>query len=81
MMVLTLVTVVVKAAACEIAPVFAIETGMIMLIIKVVMVVAMPCRIRIIGVAGIFPFGNSDMHLGARGIEGEGAGHDHRQDQ
>lgn len=63
----------------EIMPVFSVEAGVIMLIIDPVVVVSMPCGIRIIGISriGLFVDANLHMHLGAGGIDGERPGDDH----
>lgn len=65
----------------EIMPVFPVEAGVIMFIIDPVVIVSMPCGIRIIAISRIrlFVDANLHVHLGAGGIDGERPCSDHSQ--
>jgi hypothetical protein len=73
----TIVAIVVEVAAVEIGTMFSFETGVIVLIISVVTIVAMPFWIRIISVARVIPVGDSYMNLGACRLYHQRGGNDH----
>ena len=71
--VLPFVPFVVELVAMEIVPVFLFEAMMIVFVVNAVTVVAMPFRVRIIGIARIIAFidADGDMGLGTGGLHGK----------
>ena len=80
---LAFVTIVVKAATVEVRAVFSLEPGMVMIVVSAVMIVSVPGRIGVIGVAGIGSFVDAYTYvdLGAGGINSHRAGNDEAQNK
>ena len=55
-MIFTLETVVIEAAAVEIGPVTSFENWLVMSVISLVAIMAVPCRISIIGISRVSIF-------------------------
>jgi len=75
----------VEPSSAKISPMFSFKGGTVMFVIEAITVMAVPGRIGIISVSGIFPFiyyGCSDtnvhMHLGGSRIHCQAPGYDHR---
>ena len=83
---LTFPTCIVKGpSSTEVTFMLSVENRAIVFVIDTVAIVALPCRVGVIGIAGEIPFGDTELcfyaHLRVCGVCYQASGNDHGEDE